>query len=499
MDGPGENNGISRPRASSAGVVVLGLAGTFLTAGTTAAQETLDGTSRLAPSSASTLPEPWADPWWEVLEDPTLTDLLRRAAEANGDITAAVARIRQAEGVAVQSRASLLPTVSLDGQTNAGPLNGLGFQFGGIPRGDGSPQSLPDRFYSGSANATLRYRLTSWGSEYRALQASRLDAMASRGDADGVVLGLLGQVAEAYFDAVSASEQVDILEGQLEVGRQLAELTQLRYEQGEATALEVFQQRQQYATTQANLPPVRAEHRSSVARLEALVGLLPGGGQFSLPRSLPDLPGQPSVSMTFSTGTEPSGFFDRPDIRGADARLDAAGFRAARARWDLLPTVDFSANVGSQFFRSLDTRSQSNWGAALTVSIPLIDGLARSGRRQETGEGRRAARASAEQLRRTAAFEMASADVIQQEQRAQLEALEEQVTWSERAFQESRRRYVAGLASFLDVLTALNGLQQAQLGVVRTRRGALAAWIQLRQSAGGPWTQGLRRRLLEGS
>ena len=58
---------------------------------------------------------------------------------------------------------------------------------------------------------------------------------------------------------------------------------------------------------------------------------------------------------------------------------------------------------------------------------------------------------------------------------------------------------MAGLATVLDVLNAMNGMQQAELGVIRTQRTVLASWISLRQSVGGPWTQGLRRRLLESS
>ena len=37
----------------------------------------------------------------------------------------------------------------------------------------------------------------------------------------------------------------------------------------------------------------------------------------------------------------------------------------------------------------------------------------------------------------------------------------------QRAFDESRRRYLAGLATVLDVLNAMNGMQQAELGVIR--------------------------------
>ncbi len=431
-------------------------------------------------------------PWWEELGDEVLTGLLRAAAEANGDLRAAVARILQAEAATVRARSAMLPTLSLDGQASTGPFDGLGFQFGGIPRGDGTPVELPSLYYTGSANVRARYRLSSLGPEYRSLRASRLEALASRGDEDGVALDLVGQVADAYFDAVSAAAQIDVITRQLEVGQQLADLSQLRYERGEASALEVLQQRQQLATIRATLPPARAELRLARTRLESLLGRDPRTASVTVG---PELPPTPQGGLA-DLASAPEG---RPDIRSAEDRVEAADARASEARWGRLPVVELSASSGSQFFRSLSTVSQSTWGASLTVSLPILDGFDRPGRIREAAAGAQAARSSYDQLRRSAAAEMVTAAIQEEEQRAQLAALEDQLEASERAFEESRRRYLAGLATVLDVLNAMNGMQQAELGVIRTQRSVLASWIEYRQAVGGPWTDGLRRRLLESS
>ena len=90
-----------------------------------------------------------------------------------------------------------------------------------------------------------------------------------------------------------------------------------------------------------------------------------------------------------------------------------------------------------------------------------------------------------------AVSEVRSAAAQQEEQTRQLEAFQEQLDASTLAYDESRRRYLVGIATFLDVLNALNGMQQAELNVVRTKRNLLGSWIQLRQAAGGGWTRGL--------
>ncbi|HAC06975.1 MAG TPA: hypothetical protein DCF71_14090, partial [Gemmatimonadetes bacterium] len=81
-----------------------------------------------------------------------------------------------------------------------------------------------------------------------------------------------------------------------------------------------------------------------------------------------------------------------------------------------------------------------------------------------------------------------------EEQVEQLAALQEQLDASSLAYQESRRRYFAGLASFIDVFTSLNGMQAAELNVARLKRTALGSWIELQRATGGSWTRDLAER-----
>lgn len=129
----------------------------------------------------------------------------------------------------------------------------------------------------------------------------------------------------------------------------------------------------------------------------------------------------------------------------------------------------------------------------MTFSVPLFDGFDRSGRIREAVAGVEAAEASLRQVEVQAVSEVRSAAAQQEEQVLQLEAFQEQFDASRLAYDESRRRYLVGIATFLDVLNASNGMQQAELNVVRTKRNVLGSWIQLRQASGGGWTRGLGR------
>jgi outer membrane protein TolC len=451
--------------------------------------------------SGAVFPAPTAaqnGPWWVVLDDDTLGALIDEALSMNPDLMGAVQRIAQAEASSLRSRAALLPTLSFDAQGSVAPLSGLGFQFGGLPIGGDPTISQPSFFYTGSGGVTMRYNLTSWGAESRALESSRLRTDASRGDSDAIAVALATQVAEAYLDAVSAREQLAIIEQQVTASQQLADVTLLRYESGQATALDVLQQRQQLATAKANLPLTEASLRVALERLHALLARDASAAPPNVPDRLPAVPvGAQDVppGTPGAAGAPGAAFmmFDRPDVRGADARLQASLRDASGARWSRLPRLDLSFNTGVQFFRVSELATQSTWGGTLSFSVPLFDGFDRSGRVQEAVAGARAAEASLQQVEALAASEVRSATAQQEEQTKQLMAFQEQLDASTLAYDESRQRYLVGIASFLDVLNALNGMQQAELNVVRTKRNLLGSWIQLRQAAGGGWTRSLGR------
>ncbi len=429
--------------------------------------------------------------WWESLGDGALTLLIAEGLTNNHDLSVAVDRIEQAAALARRSRAALLPTLSFDGQGTMAPLAGLGFQFGGFPLGGDGSVAVPSLYYTGSANLSARYRLTSWGAEYRTLQSRNLQTLASRGDRDGVAVGLVTQIASAYFDAVSAREQIAIVQEQIETSQRLADATLLRYQGGQATALDVLQQRQQLASVKANLPQVRATLRVAIERVHFLIGRDAGAPPPTVGERLPELPSIGGEDLRASLS---AAAFDRPDVRGSQARLDASLFDAKSAGLTRLPTIDLSAGTGYQAFQAVSASTQSTWNAGLVVSLPLFDGFDSSARVQEAQANARAARGSLRQLEAQARSEVRSSQAQLEEQVEQLAALQEQLDASNLAYQESRRRYFAGLASFIDVFAALNAVQAAELNVARLKRTALESWIEVQRAAGGSWTRDLDNR-----
>lgn len=439
------------------------------------------------------------EPWWTFFDDDELTHLVEEGLAGNGDMAAAWGRVEQAQARTVQTLSPVLPSVSFDVLGSTSPYDSLGFSFGGFPKvecpeypdvpGIEWPECEEDTtenpavYHAGSAMLNVRVPLALWNGTLSAVHASRYDAAASEGDGEAQALALASRIAGAYFDVLAAREQVHIVQGQIEAHGALLELTELRYHQSDASALDVLQQKQQQASTQAMLPQARATLRTQENQLTALLGRR--APVTVLESSLPDLPPAPA------TGTPADLADNRPDLRASDARLVAAQSRKDAAAGALAPSLSLSGNVGTQliYFDELDT--QETWGLGASLSIPLFQGTRNWAALIEARAGQRVAADSHSQAVLQAIQDVENAVVREQETTEQLRAHQAQLDAARLAFDESRRHYESSLTSYLTVLTALSSQQQAELSVLSTRRNLLDARIRLYESLGGAWTDGL--------
>ena len=424
------------------------------------------------------------EPWWTLFDGDELSSLVEQGLAGNRDMAAAWGRVEQAEARTVQTLSPVLPTVSFDLSESTSPYDSLGFQFGGLPSTSGEgADDTPEVYHSGSAMLNVRVPLNLWDGSLSAIHASRYDEAASEGDGEAQAMALASRIAGAYFDILTAREQVGVVEEQVETHVALLELTQLRYEHSDASGLDVLQQKQQLAATQAMLPQARSTKRSQENQLAALLG---GTAAVEVrASSLPDLPTAPG------TGTPADLLRNRPDLRASSARLVSARSRKLASIGALAPSLSISGSVGTQmiYFEEMDT--QQTWGLGASLSIPIFQGARNWAALAEASAGQRAAADTHSQTVLQAIGDVENAFIREGETAEQLTAHLAQLDAAQLTFEESRRQYAAGLTSYLTVLTALTSQQQAELSVLSTRRSLLDSRVRVYESLGGAWTDSL--------
>lgn len=425
--------------------------------------------------SASGSPKAYEERWWTAFEDPALDALVGQALTDNLDIAQAWARLERATALARQAAAGLWPELSIETGYSRSQSN----FSGGDRLGTFSITTERIPLTLGAA-----YEVDVWKRIASLKRGALLDMEASREDVASVAMTLAAQVAEAWFSLVEQGAQAKLLDEQQTTGRTFLELTRLRFSQGLASALDVYQQRQQLAATRAEVPLVEAGKEVFRHQLAVLVGDPPRAFEPPERDALPALPPLPPTGLPSELLTR------RPDVRSAHLRLAAADHRVAAAVADRLPALRIGGETGYEVRDSEEIENLFDnwiWSVFANITWPVFDG----GRRKAEVDRNKAivkeALGAYGQVMLQALQEVEDALIQERKQAEFLIELERQVQLAQDTLREARMRYANGLSDYLPVLAALESLQTVERSQILAERQLLSFRIQLYRALGGTW------------
>ena len=464
--------------------------------------EVVEVPERYAAPEAPDQTEPREQAWCSSFQSEQLGPLHARALRGNLDLRSAWARLRQAEAAAQIRRASLFPSVDADAEVSerkqqvvlpGGQIGGGGGQPPGGPGGSGGSGGGGEaqqfnfnvRQYRTSVGAS--YELDIWGRLAKQRQAARLDAEATRADAEGLAITVLAQVTERWFDVVYRREQVELLEAQIEDSEEYLRLLQVRFGQGLSGALDLEQQRQQLETLRGQEATAEAALGARRAELAALLGQAPAQLERREEGQLPPTPPIPKAGVPAELLEQ------RPDVRSAYLRLKAADARTASAARDRLPRVRLSLSLFYQAQTLTNLLDELLWSVGGAISQPLFQGgrLNAQLRQSEALSEQRLYDYAAALLSGIRDVERALFQI--EGQRRFTDSLRAQLSSAEESLGLALGRYQAGDTSYLRVLTALQAVNSTQQNLLQARRQELSTRVQLCRALGGDWTRDLER------
>lgn len=406
---------------------------------------------------------PSPDRWWREFADSDLDTLIEGALSENFSLRAAWARLRQADAVARREGASRWP--SLDAQ-------------GSVTRQD-SDES--DATTTRSAGFSAAYEIDLWGRLRANTEAAIREAEASAADLRTAALSLSAEVADTWYQLVEQRSQLALIESQIDTNRQLLKLVEARFRIGQASASDIYRQRQLLAQTQGERALTDTRRHTLKHRLAILLGSPPGGA------TLPEAVRLPALGPLPNTGVPADLLRRRPDLQAAQLRLNAADARTGAAVAARYPRLDLSA--------SLTTPGTSGglfdgWLGNITaqLSAPLFDG---GQRRAEVERSRAAALESLNNYGQTlleALGEVEDALVGEHGQRTYLTSLETQLQQVEAVVRQERQRYFQGDTDYLSVLDALRSRQALERQQITAQRQLISDRIVLVRALAGGWS-----------
>lgn len=413
--------------------------------------------------------------WWEVLDDPVLTDLIKRAEEANLDLHAAFYNIQAARALRGIARGQRIPSV-----TGIGAVDRADFSENARAPGLGEASNETQ------IGAEALWELDVFGRIARLVESQTAALEASLEDYRDILVSVLAEVALAYIDLRTAQLRIEYTETNIETQAQTLELTQDRFSAGLVSALDVAQAETNLGATRAELPVLHRTMAIDYNRLSVLLGQTPGALQAELGGTSGKIP---VPNDEIAVGLPADLMRQRPDIRRAERNLASATAQIGVATADLYPRFSLRGLL------SLQATSLSDLASGDSVTWALGGGfrwnLFAGGRirnRIRFQEARAAQSLVAyEQTVLFAVEEVEDALVTFKTEQQRRDHLIESVTANERSLDLVMTQYKAGIANFQNVLDTQRSLVTRQNELAASEGFVVQSLVALYRALGGGW------------
>lgn len=423
-------------------------------------------------------------PWWELLKDEALQQLIRTGLQENLDVQMAAANIDEYQAQLTIAQYDLIPSLSASGaafgfrNTNNNTLS--------IPGGGAVPISQRDgtTLSQLSGNVGLKWEVDLWGRIRRSVEASRAQLLAKQENQQAVVLSLVGNIAESYFDLRALDLQIDITKRTLKTWDDSVQLSKLRYQKGDIPKLDLDRFVAERAGTAAQLADLERQVVQRENQISVLLGRNPS--PVSRGRLLAEQPMPPEIP----SGLPSELLQRRPDIMQAEQELVAATANIGVAQAMRFPQLALTGQAGGAQLNisemSFNPYATFMGAAALTAPLYNASALGYQVKVSEAKGNQAIARYRKTILQ--AFQEVEDALVSVQKTKEQQEAQEQQVQALESSLHLADLRYQGGRASYLDLLTVQRTLFDAELALAKTRRNQLVSMVKLYKALGGGWS-----------
>lgn len=423
---------------------------------------------------------PSAD-WWNGFGSPELSGLIAEAQANNRDISAAMARVAEAEQQAAIVRASLFP--QLNAQAQAQRSNALASGQSGT--GSSAPAVAGTTQNSFALTMGATYELDIWGLARANWRAAREAVKSARYAQQSVAMSVVAGVANGYFDVLTLRDRIAIANDNIAAIDGILSIVKLKVSTGTSSDLELAQEEAQLEAVSAQLPALRQQELDARLQLAVLLGRLPErfsvAGQSPAGIRLPDVtPGIPAEVLV-----------RRPDVALAEANLAQAHANLDAARKALLPQFALTGSGGfaSATLSTLLHSSAALWTAGAGATQTIFEGGKLIGQKNLAYATQKELIAAYQTAVLNALSDVESALGTVSNDEAQEAHLRREVEAAREAFRISELQYREGAGDLLAVLQAQQTLFEARDQLAQARLARMQAIVHLYEALGGGWRE----------
>ncbi len=425
--------------------------------------------------------------WKQLFTDKYLQRLIDTALHNNWDLQTAIQRVEIARANYLQTRGALKPSVQAVASAGADKfgdytINGVGNYdtnlSGNLDKEQKIPMPLTPDFFLGFRSS---WEIDLWGKLRNRKTAAYHRMLSSQKGVRLVSTLLVSEVASRYYELLALDDKMKILRENIALQEAAVEIVQALKAGGRATELAVQQFTAQLFRTRGLAAEFRQQITETENELNLLLGRLPQQierGQSILQHQLPE---------TIKAGVPSSLLLRRPDIQQAEQELKASEADVEAVRAAFLPSLTITPYLG---FNAFNTAALFN---PASIAYGVIGGLASPllNRDALKGDHKRAAAASQEafysyQKAIMSGYHEVVTNLSEMKNlQKQFDMRSKETDVLRTAVSIANDLYLAGAASYLEVITAQKNVVEAEIGLITTKKEMLITLINLYRALGG--------------
>jgi NodT family efflux transporter outer membrane factor (OMF) lipoprotein len=414
--------------------------------------------------------------WWQVFHDDELDRLEQGLIQVNQSLEAARDRLSEARSQARIASAAYFPQVNIDPSGQYERLAGNRPLSGAV---------LP--LYPVSQNVfaipfSVSYELDLFGRVRRGLEAANASLQASAADLENTRLVLTAELAADYFNLRELDREAGVVRQSVEIQQKGLDLVNHRHEGGVANGLEVAQQAALLESTATQLQLVlqqRAQYEHAIAVLL---------GKPASDFTLAEAPFN-AVPPPIPTGVPSEILERRPDVATSERQMAYQNAQVGLAMAAFYPHITLAGGAGwqSRDIGTLINAPSLAWSLGGDVLQPIVNGgrnranlaYTRASYDESVANYREAVLTAFQQVEDG----LSGLVMLSEASKTQQAAVDE----SRRALDIANNRYVGGVTTYLDVITAQSTLLANERLATQLLGEQMTTSVYLVKALGGSW------------
>lgn len=414
--------------------------------------------------------------WWHVFHDSELDRLEQDLLQADQSLEAARDRLAEARSQARIASSAFFPVVNVDPSAQHQLL------AGNRPLSGSTLTLTPFNQSVYTVPFNVSYELDLFGRVHRTLEAANAQLQESAADLENVRLVLTAELAADYFNLRESDREAGVVRQSVEIQQKGLDLVNRRHEGGVANGLEVAQQAALLQSTATQLQLVLQQR----AHYEHAIAVLVGKPASDF--ALAEAPFEP-VPPAIPSGIPSEILERRPDVATNERQMAYENAQVGIAMAAFYPHITLGGSVGWQSgnIATLVNVPSFFWSLGGDALQPIVNGgrnranlaLVRASYDESVSNYRNAVLVAFQQVEDG----LVGLALLNEAAKTQQAA----VTESKRALDIANNRYVGGVTTYLDVITAQSTLLANERLFTQLLGEQMTTSVYLVKALGGSW------------